>query len=448
MFSQSKITFNEFNSIAHGQDNFKARDDSRLDTRMQTDAWLAPVTSHNSMKIFVHDYPGHAFPVQLSRKFAELGHEVVHAFAQALESPRGGVLSRSSDPQSLRILPVTTGMPMPKYDFLRRVLEERRYGALLAETVKREQPELFITCTTPDDVLDALRFRLPRKLHMIWWLQDLYSVGIRSVLNRQIPLAGTVVSTLYRSKERRFAARADHIVPITAAFIPFLEELGVPKSKITVIENWAPANEITPLPSENDWKREQGLSGKKVVLYSGTLGLKHNPALLSRAAARFQAQRRDDIVVVVATQGMGADFLKKEAEAHAIQNLKVLPWQPYERLPQVLSSADILTAIIEPDAGLFSVPSKILSCFCAGRPIVAAIPSNNLAAKTITNAQAGLVVEPDDEAGFIAQLDHLLANPALGEELGRNGRAYAEKTFDIDAIARQFLALPTQASRK
>jgi glycosyltransferase involved in cell wall biosynthesis len=393
------------------------------------------------LKIFLHDYPGHAFPIQLSREFARQGHEVVHAFAAAIESPRGGLDRRPGDPPGLTILPIVTGANMDKYALLRRVIEERGYGVALAKAVAAAKPNLFITCTTPNDVLDILGARLPSDLRVVWWLQDIYSVGIRSVLNRKLPGAGTVVGAIYRRKEKHFAARADHIVSITPDFIPFLERLGVPRQKITVIENWAPVNEIMPQPHENAWKREQGLAGKKIVLYSGTLGLKHNPALLSHTAAHYQAQKRDDVMIVVATQGLGAEFLKREADARAIRNLKVLPWQPYDRLPEVLSSADILTAIIEPDAGLFSVPSKILSCLCAGRPVVASIPADNLAAQTIQRARSGLVVEPGDESGFIARIDRLLANPALAEEMGQNGRTYAEQTFDISRIAGRFLAL-------
>ena len=400
------------------------------------------------MKIFVHDYPGHAFPVQLSREFARLGHTVTHAFAAALESPRGATTLRPGDAPGLTILPLVTGARMDKYSLLRRVFDERRYGALLAEAVIAAKPDLFITCTTPNDVLDMLRTRLPRSLPVVWWLQDIYSIGIKSVLNRRLPLAGTLAGAVYRAKEKRFAQRADHIVSITPDFAPFLKDLGVPTEKITVIPNWAPVDEIRPLPRENDWKREHGLSGKTLILYSGTLGLKHNPALLSKAAAHYQAQRQGDIAVVVATQGLGAEFLRKEAAARGIRNLLVLPWQPYERLAEMLSSADILTAIIEPDAGLFSVPSKILSCFCAGRPVVASIPSGNLAAQTIEKARAGLVVEPGDESGFIARLDRLLADPALGEELGRNGRAYAEANFDIAKIAGRFLALGSDGARR
>ncbi|HEY2010108.1 MAG TPA: glycosyltransferase family 4 protein [Rhizomicrobium sp.] len=393
------------------------------------------------MKIFVHDYPGHAFPVQLSRELARQGHEVTHAFAAALESPRGGVDRRPDDPPGLTIRPIVTGASMDKYALMRRVIEERDYGAALVAAVAQSRPDLFITCTTPNDVLDMLRQGLPKNLRIIWWLQDIYSVGIKSVLNRRLPGTGTLVGAIYRGKERRFAARADHIVAITPDFVPFLEKLGVPRHMITVIENWAPVDEIIPLPRDNAWKCEQGLSGKKVVLYSGTLGLKHNPALLSHTAAQCQAQKRDDVMFVVATHGLGADFLKREAAERNIRNLRVLPWQPYERLPEVLSSADILTAIIEPDAGQFSVPSKILSCLCAGRPVVASIPTDNLAAQTIQKARSGLVVEPGDESGFITRIERLLDNPGLAEEMGRNGRAYAEETFDISRIAGRFMAL-------
>jgi len=393
------------------------------------------------MKIFVHDYPGHAFPAQLSRELARQGHTVTHAFAAALESPRGAVESRPDDPAGLTMLPIITGHRMDKYSLFRRVLDERAYGAVLAAKVAQAGVDLFITCTTPNDVLDVLRRALPPKLKVVWWLQDIYSMGIRSVLNRKLPPAGTVIGASYRGKERRFAWRADCIVSITPDFVPFLRRLGVAPAKITVIENWAPVDEITPRPHDNAWKREQGLSGKTVILYSGTLGLKHNPALLSRAALHFQNQKREDIAVVVATQGLGAEFLKKDAEERQIRNLKVLPWQPYERLPEVLATGDILTAIIEPDAGLFSVPSKILSCLCAGRPVMAAIPAGNLAARTIERAGAGLIVPPGDEAAFVAGLERLLADPGLRDRLGAAGRSYAEEHFDIRKIASHFATL-------
>jgi glycosyltransferase involved in cell wall biosynthesis len=393
------------------------------------------------LNLFVHEYSGHAFGTQLSRELARQGHQVTHAYSAAIESPRGAIHPHADDPADFRILPIGVSGSLDKYNLLHRVIQERHYGNLLADAILAARPEVVILGTTPNDVLDVLRRRLPRSLRVIWWLQDIYSVGIRSVLNRKLPFAGDIVGAVYRGKEKHFAARADHIVAITSDFIPFLTRLGVPKDKITVIENWGPAAEIRPLATDNAWSRERGFAGKRIVLYSGTLGLKHDPAILADAAQHFRDQGRDDILVVVATQGLGAEFLHAECDRRQLRNLKVLPWQPYERLAEMLSSAEILTAIIEPDAGLFSVPSKVLSCFCAGRPVVAAIPADNLAARTIERAGAGFVVAPGDADAFIARIDQLLADGALRTRLGANGRAYAEQTFDIGKIAGRFLAL-------
>ena len=393
------------------------------------------------MKLFIHEYSGHAFGLQLSRELARQGHQVVHAFSAAIESPRGAIYPRPDDPSNFSILPVGVAGSLDKYSLLHRVIQERRYGALLADAIIAAKPDAVILGTTPNDVLDVLRQRLPPQLRVIWWLQDIYSVGIRTVLNRRLPFAGDVVGAIYRAKERRFAARAYHIVAITPDFIPFLTRLGVPHGKISVIENWGAATEIMPLPHANAWAQELGYAGKRLVLYSGTLGLKHDPAILADTAQHFRDQGRDDILMVVATQGLGADFLRGESQRRQLHNLKLLPWQPYDRLGEMLSAAEILTAIIEPDAGLFSVPSKVLSCLCAGRPVVAAIPSDNLAARTIERADAGFVVAPGDRNAFIARIDQLLADPALRARLGANGRAYAEKMFDIVKIADRFLAL-------
>src|SRR5262245_60953643 len=93
------------------------------------------VSTGHHLKIFLHDYPGHAFPIQLSREFARLGHVVVHAFAADLEAPRGPVARRSADPPNLTILPIVTGARMNKYSLIQRVFDERRYGAALADAV-------------------------------------------------------------------------------------------------------------------------------------------------------------------------------------------------------------------------------------------------------------------------------------------------------------------------
>lgn len=121
--------------------------------------------------------------------------------------------------------------------------------------------------------------------------------------------------------------------------------------------------------------------------------------------------------------------------------LKLFSLQPAEVLPDVLATGDVLIAIIEPEAATFSVPSKILSYMCAGRPILLASPLDNLAARTVVGANAGIVVPPDDVEKVVFAAKLLYSNSTLRESYGRNGRSYAERSFDILSICKAFEAV-------
>jgi glycosyltransferase involved in cell wall biosynthesis len=142
------------------------------------------------------------------------------------------------------------------------------------------------------------------------------------------------------------------------------------------------------------------------------------------------------------------DWLQERLESDPIDQLVLLPFQPVDRYADVLGAADILLAILEPGAGAYAVPSKVLSYLCAERPILAAIPGANLASRILLESRAGLVVRPEDEPGFVAAAMHLCEDAGLRRELGRNGRRYAERSFPITVIADKFEQLLAAATTR
>src|SRR5580700_1879611 len=97
-----------------------------------------------------------------------------------------------------------------------------------------------------------------------------------------------------------------------------------------------------------------GLSNRPVVLYSGTLGLKHDPSILALLADQLQSSHPEAMVVVI-SEGSGRLWLEEWKAEQKVDNLMLLDFQPYQDLPEVLASADVLVAILEPDASRFSV---------------------------------------------------------------------------------------------
>ncbi len=388
-------------------------------------------------RILLHDYAGHAFQVQLSRELARRGHQVLHLYATANPTPKGALRRRADDPAGLAIAGLSAGSAYQRYAFVKRWRHEIEYGRLLADRVTSQRPDLVICCNTPLDTLRLVARRCARlRIPLVFWVQDLNGLAVKRLLSRKLPGIGWLIGQYYQAMERAIARTSDALVVISQDFEAPVHGWGVPAERVSVIENWAPLQEITPLPRDNDWSRQQGLSGQITFTYTGMMGLKHNAGIILQLADHFRD--RPEISFVIISEGLGAQWLARMSHQAGLPNLRVLGFQPYERLPQVLASADILLATLEADASICAVPSKVLSYLCAGRPVLAAIPAANLAARVLTDNGAGLVTDPDDAAAFIAAAERLIAAPRLRARMARDARLYAERAFDITTIANRF----------
>jgi len=138
-------------------------------------------------------------------------------------------------------------------------------------------------------------------------------------------------------------------------------------------------------------------------------------------------------------EGAGAQWLRAQAATVSPKALCILPFQPYSRLSEMLSSADVLIALLDSEAGAFAVPSKVTSYLCAQRAMLLAAPPENHAVKVVQSAQAGEVASPDSSAAFLDAAMRLRQDPELRRRYAHNARAYAEKTYDIQRICDAFL---------
>ncbi len=77
-----------------------------------------------------------------------------------------------------------------------------------------------------------------------------------------------------------------------------------------------------------------------------------------------------------------------------------------------------------------SLPSKLTTYFAMGRPVIAVTRADGTTAGEVRRADAGLIVEPGDAAGFMAAVERLRDNPELVERLSRNGREYSRQQLD------------------
>jgi len=422
-----------------GQDIFGMRRASYSEpASMPSKEVLMQCAQEGLLRVIVCDYSGHPFQVQLSRELARRGHDILHLHFDGFQTPKGRLCRDPRDPPNLEIAPVSLDRPFAKYALIRRRMQEIEIGRRIARRVAAFNPGAVIACNLPLDALDQV-VSACRASHkpFVFWQQDIYSMAIGRILARKFGWLGRAAGIYYRRMEARALAASAAIVVITDDFATALgHDFGIAREKIHVIENWAPLDEIMERQKSNGWSRAHGLNGAEIVLYTGTLGMKHDPAQILALAEALRA--RPQTKIVIASEGPSAEFIAAEAKKKGIGNLLVLSFQPFEDYPDMLAAADVLIAILDADSGAFSVPSKVLSYLCAGRATVLSAPMDNLASRIIANSGGGIVVPPGDAAAFSKAVQSMLDDPETRRRAARNARAYAERTFAIEPIATRF----------
>ncbi|WP_203336323.1 glycosyltransferase family 4 protein [Nocardioides limicola] len=395
------------------------------------------------MRILVHDYSGHPFQAELSRELSGRGHEVTHSWCAAHVSGRGRLAAEPGE--SIRFDPIGVGEKIDKLSFGRRLVQELRFGGQLIRQVRRLRPDVVLAGNVPIPMLVVVTAWLwVTRVRWVLWHQDVQGIAVRSFAGEKLHPVFRLVAVLIAAGERWACRRAAGIVVISDAFLDVHRGWGT-ADKTVVIPNWAPIDEIVPTERLNPFSREHGLDSVKTLVYSGTLGLKHNPELLV-GLAREVLDAGIDLHLCVVSEGPAMDVIAQEAARLAVP-VTLLPFQPYERLPEVLGSGDVLVVLLEKSAGAFSVPSKTLSYLCAGRPVLGLMPAENLAA-TLIDSVGGCVLPPEESSLAKAGdwVRRVLEDRELADRVGAASRELAEREFALAGCADRFEALLATAS--
>lgn len=236
----------------------------------------------------------------------------------------------------------------------------------------------------------------------------------------------------------QFAYRTAHTISVIAdGFVENLERKGVPSNRIACIPNWVDTNFIRPLPKENNaFRIANNLEGKFVVLYSGNIALTQGLETVVEAAA--QLRHIPEIQFVIVGESKAIEKLKHHSQACGAENVLLLPFQPREKLPEMLAAADVSLIVQKRNVVSFNMPSKTQVLLASGRPIIASVPSSGSAAKAIEKSHGGIVVEPENPIALAKEILELYHNPSYAELLGKQGRQYAVDRYSFEQALNQY----------
>jgi len=238
--------------------------------------------------------------------------------------------------------------------------------------------------------------------------------------------------------ERWTYDQARDIIAISEGFKKNLVAKGVPSRRITVIPNWVDTDVLRPLSKQNPISQKFALDRRFSVMYSGTPSLSSYKALVRMLEAADNLRSEDEIIFVIAGEGLKKDDLRAKAAGMGLTNVLFLPFQPLTELPYFLASADVLLVPLDAEKSSLSVPSKLYHYMAAGRPLLGLAAPDSEVFRTITETGCGFCVPPEDARQMAQAVLSLKRDPDLRAEMAARGRAFAQKNFSRDLILRRY----------
>jgi len=272
-----------------------------------------------------------------------------------------------------------------------------------------------------------------RGIPFVYCLQDIFP---DSLYNNGLSNKSDLLWKIGRVIENFTYKHADKIIVISEDFKKNIMSKGVPEEKIVVVYNWVDQNAVVDIPREkNKLFDSYGLDRSKFyVTYNGNIGLSQNMDMLLSVAEEFQKGSKvqevsggsldySDIQFVMVGNGAYLDEVKRIVAEKNLDNVHLLPFQPYEDISHVFSLGDVSLVISKPGTGAASVPSKTWSIMSASRPVLANFDENGL--KTILeDNKCGIFTKAGDKENFKQSIITLYKHPELCKEYGKNGRNF------------------------
>ena len=287
----------------------------------------------------------------------------------------------------------------------------------------------FVDSTPPIQGLKMPLIKWLKRKPTIYNVQDIFP---DSLVGTGLTHEGSLIWKIGRMVEKITYRYADKIIVISEDFKKNIMAKGVPEDKIVVIYNWVDQNKVVDVPREENKLFEiYGLDrGKFYITYNGNIGLTQNMDMLLDVAKELQ-EEYEDIHFVLVGNGAYLDEVRRKVAEQQLDNVHLLPFQPYEDISHVFSLGDASLVISKPGVGANSVPSKTWSIMSASRPVLANFDENEL--KTIIeNNHCGIFTKAGDKDAFKESILTLYNHRELCKEYGYNGRK-----FVLDNLTRE-----------
>jgi colanic acid biosynthesis glycosyl transferase WcaI len=382
---------------------------------------------------------------QLAEELANLGHRITaitsmpHYGTNRIWEKYRSKLVVHERRGSIDVYRLYLYVPPEKGRFLGRLMNYASFNILSALTgILLNKHDVVLVPSPPlTNGLSADIIGRFRRIPFVYNVQDIWP----DVVIRAGVMTNPRAISFFHRLEQYVYRRAAVLVVISEDFRRNLLAKGVHSNKIQVIPNFFDTDFVRPLARKNEFSSAHGLDGKFVVLFAGNVG--HSQGLETVLDAAKQLDDLEDVLILIVGNGVAKAGLEDYTQKLGLRNVRFLPFQPHEALPELYASSDVCLVPLRKGFTNESVPCKVFTIMASGRPMIAAVDQDSDTWQMVEEAQCGLCVEPQNPQGLAEAIRVLYADHALRERMGRNGREHVVRHYTRQAVGRQYHKLLT-----
>jgi len=314
---------------------------------------------------------------------------------------------------------------------IKRILHEASYiaSSTLRALARRgkDRPDLIVV-TTPPLALGLSAILLSR-LWKVPFVQHVPDLQPDAALDLGMLRPGRLTEVLYRI-ERLGYRKAALVSTLTDAMRQKILDKGIAPEKVVLFADWARSDlfDVPAVGGGAKFRQTMGLGNELLVVHAGNMGVKQGLEVILGAAERS----RDDRSIRYLMVGDGAvrRRLEEQAKASRLDNISFVPLLPDDQFMDLLAASDISLVTQQKSVADIVFPSKVITLMSSARAVVASVSSGSEVARVLQQADAGVLVAPEDPAALLNAIIALRDDPPRRIQLGANGRAFAQRFWE------------------
>ena len=316
--------------------------------------------------------------------------------------------------------------------------------AFIWKGLKTKADVLFVQSTPPTQGMMAGMIGAIKRIPVIYNLQDIFP---DSLVNTGMTSKGSKIWKIGRKIEDYSYRHASKIIVISDDFKRNIMAKGVPEEKIEVVPNWADVSGVYPVERKDNLLIQRYHLDPDLfyITYSGNIGFTQNMDLLLEAAKEISGQI-PQIRFVIIGDGADRERVEKRVKEEKIDNVIMLPFQPYEDIAHVFSLGDAGLIISKPGVGNNSVPSKTWSIMAAGKPVIASFDQDSELCKLIDRIGCGRHADAGDQNGLVEMIRQSFTD--RDRKMGKAGIDYIHIYANKEKCVAKYVTALEQASHK